>query len=301
MSTISISTPVVHLSDPSNGINHFTQFIQSTSENVIFSPLSILNALTLLSQATNGSTFEQLKKGLYLNENKTITGNQFYELNRLIQSSIGQSTLSIANRIYVKQGYSLNENFLKVAVEKFSSGIESVNFVNNIETAQIINHFVEEITHDKIKNLFQPDMFNAKTRVVLTNAIYFKGNWKYKFEKRFTKKDDFYISETEKVSVDFMHIKSNFDYVYSDELDASTLAMNYANSNISFVMVLPESRTGFSTLEAKLQNFDFKTIANRFGEPELVEVALPKFKIEYQIDLRDVLKNVCIVVLYNFF
>lgn len=251
-----------------------------------------MNALTLLSQATEGNTFEQLKKGLYLNENKTITGNQFYELSRLLQSSVGQSTLSIANQIYVQQNYSLNKNFLEVAVQKFSSGIDSVNFANRIETAKIINNFVKEKTHDKIKDLINPDVLDPNILVVLINAIYFKGNWQYTFKKTFTKKDDFYISETEKVSVDFMRIKSNFEYVYSYELDASALSMNYANSNFSFVIVLPESRTGLSAMEAKLKNFDIKMITYSFEKPELVRVTLPKFKIEYEIDLKDGLKNV---------
>lgn len=259
---------------------------------MIFSPLSLLNALTLLSQATKGKTFEELRKGLYLNENKTITANQFYEFNRQLQSSVGESTLSIANRIYVQEEYRLNKSFQEVAVQKFSSGVESMDFVNNIEAARTINQFIEEKTHSKIKDLVKPDLLNEDTGVVLANAIYFKGNWQYKFDKTLTEKGDFYINEAETAYVDFMQIESNFGRVYSEELEANALAMNYANSKLAFVIVLPKNRTGLTALEAKLKHFDLTKITYSFGRPRGVNVIIPKFKIEYEIELNDAMKSV---------
>lgn len=128
------------------------QYIQTTNENVFFSSLSILNVLALLSQAANGDTYEQMKRSLYLNENKTLTANQFYKYNELLQNRNENTTLLISNQIYIKAGYTLNDTFRATAT-KFSCGIESLDFGNNTQAAQTINDFITEKTHNKI-NLF---------------------------------------------------------------------------------------------------------------------------------------------------
>lgn len=127
--------------------------------------------LTLLSLGTDGKTFDELKKGLYLNGNKTIVADQYHEFDQLIRKSAGESELLIANQIYVMQKYQLKEDFKEIAVKKFASGVESVNFAQSNETAQIINRFVEQKTKQKIRNFVKSSMFNGNTRTFLVNAI----------------------------------------------------------------------------------------------------------------------------------
>lgn len=232
-----------------------------------------------------------MRRGLHLTGDKATAANQFAEYYGLLQKSVGQSTLSIANQIYVQLGYQINKNFEEVAVKKFLSGIGSLDFAKATESAQTINHFVEEKTKEKIKDLIKPDMLSSDTRVVLVNAIYFKGNWEYQFDKEFTTEGDFYTSETDTVPVDFMHIKKKFNYAVLDDLDATALEMKYANSNFSFVIVLPNSRTGLSALETKLKNYDLAKITDEMHLQE-VDVTIPKFKVEYEINLNEVLKKV---------
>lgn len=216
----------------------------------------------------------------------------FHQYYGLLEQSVGQSTLSIANQIYVKTGFELNKNFQEVAVKKFHSGVASLDFARNVESAKAINQFVEEKTKEKIKDLIKPNMLNALTRVVLVNAIYFKGNWEHQFKAENTREGDFYINETEKVSVDFMHNKKKYNYGVLDDLDATVLEMKYANSNFSFVIVLPNSRSGLSALESKLKNTDLTNIFEQMYTQE-VEVTIPKFKVEFEISLNDALKKVC--------
>lgn len=255
------------------------------------SPLSVASALALLSQGAEGSTFAELCKGLHLSTDKSSVANQFHAYYGLLEKSVGKSTLSIANHIYVQHGYEINKQFHEVAVKKFLSGIESLNFAESAKSAGAINKFVEEKTKEKIKDLIKPDMLNALTRVVLVNAIYFKGNWEHQFDKDRTFKGNFFVNDNDKVTVDFMATKKRFNYAILDDLDAAALEMKYADSNFSFVIVLPNSRNGLPALEGKLRNYDLAQITNKMHKQE-VEVFIPKFKVEFEIDLGDALKKV---------
>lgn len=230
---------------------------------MIVSPLSVANALALLSQGANGKIFEELKTGLHLCHDKSVAANQFLEHRETLQKNLGDSTLSIVNCIYVQQGQQLNKNVQEVAVSKFKSVIETLNFVDSDESAQTINNFVEEKTNGQIKGLIKSNQLNADTRLVLINAIYFKGNWEKPFRRSCTRNGHFYISETEKVSVDFMSTIDSFNYAYINNLDASVLEMKYANSNMSFVIVLPEERMGLTALETKMKTYDLSNMTEK--------------------------------------
>lgn len=249
------------------------------------------SALTLLSQGTNGNTLNELTRALHLNHDKTTIRNQFFEYSKILQNGVGASTFSIANKIYVQNGYSINRNFSSVAASMFQSGIESVDFVNKGDATRKINNFVEDQTNKKITDLIKPDMLSSDSRLILVNAIYFNGAWEKPFNPNHTTKGDFYINETEKVSVDFMHIERDFRFNFLRDLNASVLEMNYRDSNFSMVIILPNSRTGLSKLEKTMKNLNLATIVDKLFDDE-VDVDLPKFKVESEINLNDVLKNV---------
>lgn len=270
---------------------HQKQCINEKPGNVIVSPLSVSTALTLLLQGTAGSTFEELAHGLHLSSDKSVAANQFLKHRETLEKNAGAATIEIANKIYVQEGRHLKKNFEEIAASKFKSGVEVVNFAESEKCAESINHFVEERTSRKIKDLIKPNQLDADTRAVLVNAIYFKGPWEEPFNPEYTDKGDFYNSESEKVSVDFMFKDSHFNVARIDELDANALELKYKNSSMSFVIVLPNAKNGLSALESKLKDYDLSKIGelmhfNRY------EISIPKFKVEYEIKLNDVLKNV---------
>lgn len=267
--------------------------VYSTDDNLIISPYSIINILALLAQGANGNTYEQLRQELHLYGNRWSVAEQFHILSKLLQKCAGDGTFLTANQIYVQQGHPINRNFQKVATQKFSSDIKSVNFANSIETAGIINHFVEKKTNGKITNLVTPDTLSANTGAVLVNAIYFKANWKYQFNKEDTIKDYFYTHETETALVDFMSITGEFNYAYLRDLDATALEMKYANSDFSFIIILPNKRNGLSKLEEKLKRYNLATVTDQMNLEE-VDVEIPKFKIAFEVNLNEILRNVSI-------
>lgn len=254
------------------------------------------NALVLLSQAAGGTSLDELNAKLHFIPDKSLNADLYGAYHSLLTRSAGKSTLTLANQIYLQHGYILKKQFQDVATDQLSSGVEVVDFSKSSEAAATINRFVEEKTHNKIQNLIDPESLSSDSRVVLVNAVYLKGKWERPFPAHNTREKDFYSSETEKASVKFMHKNSYFNYASLPDLDATVLEMKYAESELSFLVILPNKRSGLAALETKLKNTDLKTITDQLNQ-EYVDVSIPKFKIEYQVNLKTVLKKVCMSTL----
>lgn len=250
-----------------------------------------MSALGLLSQASNGTTFEEIKNGLNLVGNKLVLADHFHNYLGQLRQGVGKTTLGIFNQIYVQQCYEIGKDFRDVAEKKFFSVIESVKFEESVETAQFINQFVEKNTNNKIKNVIEPDSLSPDTPAILINVISFRGIWENEFDKKETYKGDFYNTKSETVPVNYMSQDYFFENAVFEDLDATAVQMRYVNSNFSFIIVLPRSIEGLSALETKLNNFNLTKIADKMKR-KWVELSIPKFRIEFDINLNDVLNSV---------
>lgn len=249
-------------------------------------------SLALISQATNGTTFEEIKKGLNLNCNNTDITDKFHEFYKSINESAGKSELLIANQIYVQQGYQVKNDFKKVAAEKFLSGIESVDFGKKIETTEIINNFVKQKTNQRFKSFLKLKPFNEHDHVIFINAITFKCKWNYISKKE--KIMSFFVSEWEWNDVRANEIlETSINYGNLTDLDAEAFEIDYANSSFSLLIILPNNRTGLPALEAQLNGYNLTKIYNQMNLTK-INVQFPKFEVETEIHLSDILKNVCI-------
>lgn len=200
----------------------------------------------------------------------------------------------IANKVYVMENYSIKRTFQNIATNSFKSEAQSLNFAANQQAASTINGWVEDHTNNKIKDLISADSLNSDTRMVLVNAIYFKGFWQHQFDKQQTFKAPFFLNEKDSVDVDFMRIKKHFNYGVFDELDATALELPYKDSDITMMIILPNKRGGLAALENKLGTINFSDMSNKMYSQE-VNVEIPKFKIEFDIKLNEPLKKVKLV------
>jgi serpin B len=191
----------------------------------------------------------------------------------------------------VMKNYSVKKSFNDVATKSFASEAQSLDFSQGQQSASTINGWVESHTNNKIKDLISADSLNSDTRMVLVNAIYFKGMWTHQFDKKDTFKAPFYLNDQDSVTVDFMKVKKHFKYGALPDLDATAIEMPYNNSDISMLIILPNSRTGLSALEGKLNTIDLGEISNSLYKQE-VNVEIPKFKIEFDIQLNEPLQKV---------
>lgn len=247
----------------------------------------------MVAQGAGGKTYQQLYTALGTGNNKKCTAKQFKNYIDLLNEAIGSSQFSLANEIYVQRGCKLNQQYKNTVVNQFKSGIEELDFVDADESAQVINAFVAKETHDKISDLVTPDMFSANTRVFLVNAIYFKGDWLYPFDVENTYQGEFTTINT-KAPVNFMNTMKRFKYAVIDELDVTVLELPYANSNLSFVILLPNNDNTVDDLSQNLQTYteaDYLRIAQQMYEQE-VNVTIPKFVNQFSINLNPILIDV---------
>lgn len=137
-------------------------------------------------------------------------------------------------------------------------------------------------------------MFNENTRTFLVNAIYLKSRWQHAFKPWIIR---FYFNETDYVTVNSLYmLNMDYNFGYLKELDASGLEVNYGNSNFTFVIILPNNRTGLTALEDQLKNYDLATVFDEMYITK-IDVQIPKFKVETEIQLNEILQmyvlNLC--------
>ncbi|RVE50397.1 hypothetical protein evm_004934 [Chilo suppressalis] len=162
---------------------------------------------------------------------------------------------------------------------------------------------VGDKTKKHIKDLISADVLNHYTRLVLINAIYFKGTWKNKFNTIKTTNEPFYVTPTTTVDVPMMNKKSNYRYGIIKELKAQLLEMPYENNGASMVIILPEEKNGLDSLLQKLaegydllEDLSANLLQNSVME---VRVTIPRFKIETEIDLGVLLPKIGIAQIFD--
>uniref|UniRef100_G3NAX8 Leukocyte elastase inhibitor n=1 Tax=Gasterosteus aculeatus TaxID=69293 RepID=G3NAX8_GASAC len=269
--------------------------------NVFYSPFSISSALAMVMLGAKGNTATQIKV-------KTLTFNvsddvhvSFAQLLSELNKAGAPYALSVANRLYGEKSYEFVEDYLGSTKKHYSAELEAVDFVSGSEAARLnINKWVHEQTQGKIKDLLAEGLLDEYTRLVLVNAIYFKGNWNKKFQESATQDVKFRINKNQTTSVKMMHQKSKFPVTYIPEANCQVLEMPYKGMELSMLIFLPsdieDSTTGLEKLEKALtyDNFVDWTRPDMMNEVE-IRVGLPRFKMEENYDMKNVLVSMGMV------
>jgi serine protease inhibitor len=197
-------------------------------------------------------------------------------------------TLNSANRIYYSIDNFLHKTYVQSTRELFLAEPIGMNFGRAEQSRTAINQWVEEETNKKIQELIPEGSFNALTKLVLVNAIYFKGNWDVKFDKSKTQKRDFHVSPTQTVQTDMMFSTNKYGML-SDVKDlqgATALDMPYKGKRLSMIFLLPNhNHNSLADLEEAMSKVADLNSILRFGRKTKVKVTLPRFKLESQFDL----------------
>jgi serpin B len=247
--------------------------------NLFFSPYSISTALSMVYGGARGETQKQMAEVLHF----TLPEPNLYCAFGALQKQLVQKDRSrgyrlfLANALWLQKGEPFLKEFLDLAQSYFEAGLNQVDFVNETEQSRRkINNWVEEQTNNKIINLIPPGGVNTNTTMVLTNAIYFKGQWQKKFSWWKTKKADFSVSAEQKVKVPLMHLKEDFKYYEDENLQA--LELPYKGDEISMLVLLPKEIEGLPQIENSLTAESLDILLSKMVTRE-VDLYFPKFKI----------------------
>lgn len=214
-------------------------------------------------------------------------------------------TMTTVNQIYVQEECKFSKQFQQVANTKFMSGVEHLNFKQRNDSARMINQFITEKTNKTIPNVMTASILNEETKMILTNTIHINNNWLFPFDKDCTHRGDFFVSENETVEVEYMCTKPRnvlnpvYNYKYLNDLNASAVELYFGSTAFSFVIILSNDRKGLADLEAKLKDYNLKYIMKSLGS-DMPFLTIPKFEIDFDIELNAILKNVCTLTVYNF-
>ncbi|RBP36079.1 serpin B [Roseimicrobium gellanilyticum] len=259
--------------------------VEGGEENFACSPLSIWSALTMTSAGAEKETLAQMRKALHLPESPGVH-EQVGAWSKALQAS-GKVEIRIANRLWGNKGLPFEEGFLKLTEKAYGAGLETVDFANQPDASRTrINSWVSQETGDRIKDLLKPDDIRPDTRLVLTNAVYFKAKWLRPFDGNSTAPRAFTLATGKTLEAKSMRKSMPLAYMENAELQAVRLP--YQGGAASMIIVLP--RKADSLLKSGYLGGDkFNAIlAGLKNEPEVV-VQLPRFEVSARLGLEDAL------------
>jgi len=264
--------------------NKFNNEPENDNKNVFFSPYSISTALAMTYEGANGNTAQEMQSVLKFPEDDIVRQSSFARIQNILNKKDKEYKLNTANALWLQKDYSFLPDYLDTTQKYYYAEQNELDFMNeNKKSVDTINSWVEDKTNDKIKNLILE--LSTDTRLVLTNAIYFKGDWLKKFDKDDTQKRDFNTGSGV-VQADMMYQKDDFNYAETDELQV--LEMDYKGEELSMVVLLPKESYGLNDIE--INNENIKDWKSKLREQE-VNVYFPKFEFDTKYGLVDTLKQ----------
>lgn len=264
----------------------------SQKGNLFFSPYSTSLALAMTYAGARGSTATQMSQVLHFNLKQENLHPAFATLLTKLNSKNQQGfQLSIVNRLWSQKNFGFLDSFLQLTKDYYGAGLEQVDFVSGTEEARrTINKWVEQQTQQKIHELLAPGILTSLTRLVLTNAIYFKGTWIRPFAPEQTKNQPFTVTPILKIDVPMMHQEGAAGYGELDNLQV--LELPYVGEQIAMVILLPKKVDGLAELEQQLTPKNLADWLSSIRYESLpMSIWLPKFKLESAIKLKPVLSS----------
>ena len=257
--------------------------------NLLFSPYSLSSALAMTYSGARGQTAAEMARVLHFNLPQTEVPRAFAELTGQLDAITRSDALKldIANSLWCQQDFPFTESFLALTRDAYRAEARLVDFVHNAETARTdINSWVEQKTQDKIRDLIRPGQLDPTTRLVLCNAIYFKGQWANKFELRATQPAPFFTGNGQQVQVQMMTQSINLRM--HALTDFTIAALPYISNELSMVILLPKETNGLPALEQRLN--DAASLSRWLAEVDSApdpktDLFLPKFKLNCRLGL----------------
>jgi serpin B len=273
--------------------------LASQGGNLAFSPLSIETALAMVYAGARGQTADEMAAVLHLGPDKAATHTAFGNLIQQIAAdgNASGSELNLADALWGQAGYPFAPAFLQLLQEAYGANLNSADFKGATEQARdAINAWVAQQTHGKIQDLFPPGSLTPYTRLVLANAVYFKGDWAQAFDPSETRDGVFHVAPGQTVVAPLMNQTGMFGYAARNGVQ--TLEMAYAGSHLVMDVLLPDQANGLAALERQLTPANLATWTSGLSQ-QRVAVTLPRFQTTDTFSLNQVLSAMGMPTAFN--
>jgi len=258
---------------------------QDPSANTMISPVSVSLALAMTYNGAEGDTKAAMEEALQL------TGLSCQEINASYQALIEalltvdpKVTMEIANSIWYRQEFSVEQDFLDVNREYYDAEVNALDF-NSSEAPSVINNWVSDRTNGKITKIIE--QIDPLTMMYLINAIYFNGKWKFQFDEDKTSSQPFYMADGREIQTDMMQKEATLNYMRNDLFRA--VEMPYGRGNYTMVCMLPNEELKVEDVVGEMNAENWNQWMQAMDSAG-VQVHLPRFKFEYEKKLNELLQ-----------
>jgi serpin B len=259
--------------------------------NVFFSPFSVSTVLSMTAAGASSATLEQLRSTLHLTVAQQEVNRAYGALLASLDSgaSAGDYDLETANRLWGQKGIAFLDGFASTMRDDYHAPLGVVDFAGAPENARAaINQWVEDATKGKIKELLEPGLPDPATRLVLANAIYFKGEWAARFDRNRTHERPFFVSGEREVSVPMMFRNGRYRVAKADGL--RLLEVPYRGPDLAMIIILPDSKDGLLSAQDRLTQENLGAWLTELRAEE-TDVGIPRFHLETEYTLNAALAD----------
>ncbi|KAI8043342.1 hypothetical protein M5D96_004671 [Drosophila gunungcola] len=251
-------------------------------KNICISPFSVEILMHMVYMGAGGKTAQELRKILKPPPNESQVAPRFKDI--LTNLEVNENEVILANRIYVNDEYQLVSGYNELVKDSFKAEAQTINLKNSDNAASVVNKWAIEVSSGRIRNIVSPNDMKPDLKVALLSAIYFKPEWLYKFNPKDTYIADFHVTAQKRIPVEMMRMSGNFGVKITFRLNAQYIYLPLRNSNLTMVIFLPLEVDGLEKVEKRISTYFFRTI-----HKEYVDLRLPKFKIEFSADVKNIL------------
>ena len=262
------------------------------SGNIFFSPFSISSALALTYEGSRGTTADEIRSVFFFPANASVMREGFAAITTGLNQGNAGYTLNPANALWAENTSAFLPGYTSIAHQYYGANATSLDFAGQPDASrQTINDWVAGNTNNKIQDLLPAGSIDPATRLVITNAVYYKGTWEKQFDANLTSDASFTRPDGTTVTVRMMQ-RTDEDavYPYAETPDLQMLSLPYTTASgkgLSMIVLLPKGNN-LSAAEPYLDPANLSALEQAASSRQ-VKVYLPKFKLESQYSLKDTL------------
>lgn len=256
-------------------------------DNMFISPTSLFAALSMVYNGADGETKDEIAEVLQAEGISVADLNEANaSLMAMLDKDSKQIQLSMANSIWLNDDFHFQKDFAENNKDYFNAEIEEIDVLDKA-SAKKINDWVKQATNDKIEDMVEESL-DPNLVALLLNAIYFKGDWTYEFDKALTENRPFHLKDGTTKEVPLMNLSEELAYMENDDFQAVSLP--YGDEEMSMKVFLPKGEISLETFQQSLTSENWAEWDAEFT-PQEGTILLPKFQLEYETILNDALKK----------